>query len=1151
MLDTLRSRISTGVNARIMRAADYMSERLMAAKKSSTTEQIPLNRLNQEAFSVDAGDYVASAYSSGLNPSTWGAVVREAEGGDLSRYMDILLDIERRDGHLRGVLSSRRNAVAGKPYYLEPNPLDKGEKIAIAVQEMLDKLSLAKPLNPGETHLTFSDVLHDMASGVYLGLSAHEIIWDVSSGQGVVDELRWVHPRRFVVNTTDEKRPIGQLLLRKTSDDTEGEVLWPAKWVIHRPRIQSDWSWRQGLGFPIGWIFCFKAYAVRDWAALSELTGVPMRIAKYPNGSQKELINQLKAAVASIGVDFYAVVPEGTELEFVQAQHGGDEEFHKVYATWCDMQISKAVLGHTGSADSTAGKLGNEDMATQVRQDLINGDAVMLQSTIERDLIAPFVGINFGWDAPMPRFVIDVSPPVDLESRSLIDERLAKIGWAFKASHFENMYSVEGRETGEDIIEPLVKLETPETVHDQQKKGDERPENKKDDTPVKEEKKPVKKEEEASASPFIAADPAIARADEHLDHGDELIAKSVARSHKAWRPFLSGVKDVIRSSKNYTQALGLLDASDYDLDSIEKLMAESQYSGYVVGRAQIADETNTLLEPIKASAARSDSVVESTDPLAPWDEKEALEWLRDRAKVPYSDFKDSVAAIKARTFAMKGIEEKYVLDGVRSEIERSLEQGTPYKEFSSGYDKMMSKLGVTPTNSFHLETIFENAIANSIAVSRYDGMRDPDVIAGRPYWEYVTAGDSQVRDEHAQLEGLVYPADHPFWGTYYPPNGHRCVTGDTDVQGRFELALKSRYTGKMVKVTTANGNVLTVTPNHPIATFGGNFVAAGELRKGMDLIRYKSGVKSMLGVRDEQNTPATAEQVFSSFDKIGAGVELDTIPEDLHGDAVFGDGKINIVSADGKLLLNVETGSDKSIEDGLLGVSSMTDDILSSYGDSTSAGIVDSLSSCCTPSSRALALDSRPVVFHDGPFDLLLVGSGAELDATRFQQVRDCPPGNCVLRREEENRLPADVKTNSFLDVDAVSSRTNSHLDASVFQDSVNVPSSSAGDSKCIADLRDSFPGKVLKDEIVSVELVDFDGHVFDLQSPFGYYIADGLIISNCRCQVITRSESEVKANSSMVQGTVPPMDAKGTVHKIEQPPAGWDINPGFIPEEV
>ena len=55
-----------------------------------------------------------------------------------------------------------------------------------------------------------------------------------------------------------------------------------------------------------------------------------------------------------------------------------------------------------------------------------------------------------------------------------------------------------------------------------------------------------------------------------------------------------------------------------------------------------------------------------------------------------------------------------------------------------------------------------------------------------PYWEYRTAGDDRVREEHAALEGITLPPSDKFWNDYYPPNGWNCRC--TAVQ-----VLKDRY----------------------------------------------------------------------------------------------------------------------------------------------------------------------------------------------------------------------------------------------------------------------------------------------------------------------------------------------------------------------
>ncbi len=43
-----------------------------------------------------------------------------------------------------------------------------------------------------------------------------------------------------------------------------------------------------------------------------------------------------------------------------------------------------------------------------------------------------------------------------------------------------------------------------------------------------------------------------------------------------------------------------------------------------------------------------------------------------------------------------------------------------------------------------------------------------------PYWEYVTAGDDHVREEHRLLDGVILQFDDPRWRKIFPPNGWNC-----------------------------------------------------------------------------------------------------------------------------------------------------------------------------------------------------------------------------------------------------------------------------------------------------------------------------------------------------------------------------------------
>lgn len=70
--------------------------------------------------------------------------------------------------------------------------------------------------------------------------------------------------------------------------------------------------------------------------------------------------------------------------------------------------------------------------------------------------------------------------------------------------------------------------------------------------------------------------------------------------------------------------------------------------------------------------------------------------------------------------------------------------------------------------------------SNSAAAERWMGFQDNADIY--PNLEWRTAGDSDVRADHAKLEGLILPINDPFWRNHTPPLGFgcRCELTQTD-----------------------------------------------------------------------------------------------------------------------------------------------------------------------------------------------------------------------------------------------------------------------------------------------------------------------------------------------------------------------------------
>ena len=90
-----------------------------------------------------------------------------------------------------------------------------------------------------------------------------------------------------------------------------------------------------------------------------------------------------------------------------------------------------------------------------------------------------------------------------------------------------------------------------------------------------------------------------------------------------------------------------------------------------------------------------------------------------------------------------------------------------FEEFSREAAKVCAKF-----NKVWQKTEYDTANLTAEAAANYQRLIKK---ANRfPYWQYVTAGDDRVREEHRKLNGVILEVKDPRWDKIYPPNGWKC-----------------------------------------------------------------------------------------------------------------------------------------------------------------------------------------------------------------------------------------------------------------------------------------------------------------------------------------------------------------------------------------
>lgn len=376
--------------------------------------------------------------------------------------------------------------------------------------------------------------------------------------------------------------------------------------------------------------------------------------------------------------------------------------------------------------------------------------------------------------------------------------------------------------------------------------------------------------------------------------------------------------------------------------------------------------------------------------------------------------------------------------------------------------------------------------------------------AGVKIWQT----DIDPRDAHAVMAGERRPITGTFSnGMRWPgdPAGGpaqtvNCFPAGTLVDAEAAVGSYRRwYDGDLVVIRTAGGHELSGTPNHPVLTVSG-WQPLGALDEGVDVVCGTLDEGVGIDDPDVVDRPTRIEQVHDAVARVGSLHRVPGRLVDFHGDGVV-DGEVQVVRADCQLR------DDRVFPDGqpsghlTLAIPDQTRNALLVNGlgaqfierrpasapslvrrDRVSLPFVGGEAG--HPDTHGLALSTdRHVGVNQAATDRG-TGHPEVLGDRLFGFARDVPADDLVVREPDSVGHPGRSAPFGF---------------ATLAEDRVQPV---GADVELVEDVSDRGAGPVLTDQIVAVERRRFVGHVYNLETESGWYVANGIVVHNCRCWI-------------------------------------------------
>lgn len=592
-----------------------------------------------------------------------------------------------------------------------------------------------------------------------------------------------------------------ELRLITPSNMIEGEPVPDRKFVIFTYG-DSDNPYGRGLGQRLWWPVWFKKNGVKFWLVFLEKFGMPTVKGKYPPGTTPEQQQKLMDAIEAIQSDTGIKIPDSMDIEFLEASRAGTVT-HEQLCEYMDRQISKAVLGQTASTEGTPGKLGNEKTQGDVRQEIIEADSDLLDACLNETLIKWIVDYNFPDVSAYPKIVTYARPKPDLTAQIAIDKTaVVDIGVPIPLRYFYETYGWPVPAEGEDVAvkrQPLPRIT-------QSKQGNAFAEL------------DVKKNTETSRA--VTAQRAL----------DALAERKISEAVPIFENYITEIKQYLDES-------GTLEAARDNIVSLyDRLDSTPLARSLREALAEADDIGGQSIGPVNLAFAE-----------ASWG--------------PGKPFQEQMDFFNAKAFTISGVGKADLVAGVKDALSTSIEKGTSMEKFRADVNALFTQHGYDKLSPWRIETIYRTNMQSSYQAARYRQMTDPAVIAARPYWRYVAVLDSHTRPAHYALNGKIFRYDHPFWQTWYPPNGFNCRctvvnVSQTEMDREGWTVETEDPTGKLFEpVDPVTGNKLMARPLMPDQGWGEKGGSLERVYKG----KAAAGEKGAVQWKEVKGQPGPVE----------------------------------------------------------------------------------------------------------------------------------------------------------------------------------------------------------------------------------------------------------------------------------------------------
>ena len=338
-------------------------------------------------------------------------------GGNLEVYQQVA-----RDDQVKATFQQRRDAVTAREIEVTPGGDGVKEKAAADfIREQIESVN-------------FDDAVNKMLWGVFYGYSVAEFMWGTDGRFITLDDIKVRERHRFGFDAKNQ--------LYKLDRGNPRGLLMPERkfWTFRSGGDHSDNPYGLGLAHYLYWMTYFKRNGLKFWMIFLEKFGSPTVTGKAPRQVIEDPMERGKLldALQAIQVDGAVIIPEGVEIELLEAVRGGASDYDTLQERM-NTAISKIILSQTMTTDNGSSRSQSE-VHKLVRDEVVESDAWMIDDSFNKTAVKWLTEWNFGEGVRPPIVTHARKEEEDLVERSDIDAKIYSLGFEPTEDYIKQTY---------------------------------------------------------------------------------------------------------------------------------------------------------------------------------------------------------------------------------------------------------------------------------------------------------------------------------------------------------------------------------------------------------------------------------------------------------------------------------------------------------------------------------------------------------------------------------------------------------------------------------------------------------------------------------------------------------------------------------------